>query len=188
LRVVGRVVDGTDNPIPNARLTSWLDSKDTAISDASGAFDFIMSVKAQDRTFWLTVEKAGYETSELSRNVVDAATTVLRLHRIQSLEAGNSLRALINPDDSACGYHWGYICRRVRVTSPSSGRLTLEVVSDGTTGLGMPMGPAGFPQSLERRMSTSVRPGVEVSVDIAASWPLDVSTAFTLNTLLTSEN
>ena len=141
-----------------------------------------LAITAQDRSFWVTVEKAGYETSELARSVDTAATTSLRLHKIRSIAAGESLQLVVNPDDSACGYHWGFICRRVRVRSGSSGTLILEVVSD-VAGLGMPVGPTGFPQTFERRISVPVNAGSEISVDVAG--PIGASAEFTLNTSLT---
>jgi len=182
LHVVGRVVDGANNPVAGAKVTQW-DTSNTTISDASGAFDMTATMKAADRSFWVTVEKAGYETSELNRSVDTAANTSLRLHQIRNIAAGESFRAVVNPDDSACGYHWGFVCRRVRITPTSSGTLTLQVVSDAE--LGMPVGPVGFPQPLERRVSAPVMAGSEVSVDVAAGWPVTVSAEFTFNTSLT---
>jgi hypothetical protein len=152
LHVVGRVIDGEDNPVGGARVTRW-DSAETTISDRDGAFEMAMALKADDRSFWVTVAKAGYETSELNRSVERAATTSLRLHQTKSIAAGESLNSVITRDDSACGYHWGYFCRRVHVRSESSGILTVEVVSDALAGPGLPVGPVGFPQQLERRIS-----------------------------------
>ena len=185
VRVLGRVIDDVNNPVAGARVTRWDSLTETTISDADGAFEMTLALKAQDRSFWVTVEKAGYETSELNRSVDTAATTSLRLHQSRSIAAGESLASVINPDDSACGYHWGYFCRRVRVRSESSGTLTLEVVSDAVTGLGLPVGPVGFPQQLERRLLIPVTAGSEISIDVAANGPLNVSGAFTLNTSLT---
>lgn len=181
LRVVGRVVDSGNSPVAGARVTQW-DTSNTTFSDASGAFDLTATVTVQDRSFWVTVEKPGFETSELNRSVDTAANTSLRLHQIRNLAAGESFRAVVNPDDSACGYHWGFVCRRVRVTPESSGTLTLEVVSDG--GLGMPVGPVGFPQPLERHMSVAVKAGSEVWIEVAAGWPVTTTAAFTLGTSL----
>jgi hypothetical protein len=185
LQVVGRVANSVNNPVAGAKVTQW-DTANTTISDASGAFDLTATVTAQDRSFWVTVEKPGFETSELNRSVDTAANTPLRLHEIRNITAGGSFRAVINADDSACGYHWGFVCRRVRIRPESSGTLTLQVVSDGD--LGMPVGPVGFPQSLERRISVSVTAGSEVSVDVAAGWPVTAPSEFTLNTSMNPAN
>lgn len=185
VHVVGRVIDGVNNPVAGARVTRWDSLTETTISDAEGVFEMTLALKAQDRSFWVTIEKAGYETSELNRSVDTAATTSLRLHQIRRIAAGESLGSVINPDDSSCGYHWGYLCRRVHVSSQSSGTLTVEVVSDAVTGLRLPVGPVGLPQLLERRLSISVTAGSEISIDVTANWPLDVPGAFTLNTSLT---
>ena len=125
LHVVGRVVDSANSPVAGARLTQW-DTANTAITDANGAFDMAATITAQDRSFWTTVEKPGFETSELARSVDTAANTSLRLHQISTIAAGESLHLAINPDDSACAYHWGYVCRRVRVRAQSSGTLTFD--------------------------------------------------------------
>ena len=182
LHVVGLVVDSANSPVAGARVTPWSDPTHTQISDARGTFDMTVPVTPQDRSFWITVEKAGYETSELARNVDTAAATSLRLHLIRSIAAGESLQLVVSPDDSACGYHWGFVCRRVRVTSASSGTLSLEVVADAA-GLGIPVGPTGFPQVLERCVSLSVIAGSVITVDVAGS--LDESAEFTLKTSLT---
>ena len=184
-RVIGRVVDSANGPVAGARVTQW-DTSHTAISDASGTFDLTISIKPLDRTFWVTVEKVGYETSELPRSVENAATTLLRLHQIRTIAAGGSVHLALNPDDSACGYHWGFVCRTVRVRPQSSGTLTLEVLSDGATGIGIPVGPSGFPQRLEQRISIPVRAGSEVSVEVATGEPVGSSVGFTVNTSLTS--
>jgi hypothetical protein len=183
LRVTGRVVDGADRPLSGARITSWSNTTATGVSDASGTFDMAVPVAAQDRWFWITVDKPGFETSELMRSVHTAGSTSLRLHQIRNIDAGDTLRSIVSPDDSACGYHWGFICRRVRIRSSSSGSLTLEV--SGVAELGMPVGPVGFPQTLESRMSVPVSAGSEVSIDVAAGWPLGAPAEFTLTTSLT---
>src|SRR5262245_25112765 len=59
LQILGRVLDSADHPVIGAKLTQW-DTANTAISDANGYFDLTAKVTAQDRTFWLTVEKAGF--------------------------------------------------------------------------------------------------------------------------------
>lgn len=187
LRVRGRVIDGEGRAVAGARLTSWFDSKDSAMSDAQGMFDFGVSLKEQDRSFWVTVEKPGYETSELARTVEAASATSLPLHAIRNITAGESWRASISPDDSACGYHWGYVCRRLRVKVHMSGTLSMEVTSEDT-GIGMPVGPVGFPQRLERRVSVPVMAGSELSVDVAAGWPVVSGIDFTLRTTLSSGN
>jgi hypothetical protein len=183
LRLIGRVVDSQNNGVAGAKLTSWSDRGDTQMTDAAGAFEMIVSVRPDDRSFWLTVEKGGYETSELARAVEEAGAALLRLHSIRSIAAGESLQLVINPDDSACGYHWGYICRRVRVRAELAGRLELQVVSD-VAGVGFPVGLVGFPQTFERRISASTEAGSEITVEVAA--PLGVRAPFTLNTSLTA--
>jgi carboxypeptidase family protein len=187
LHIAGRVIDGAGNPVPGARVTQW-DTANTTMSDGSGAFEMTASITAQDRSFWVTVEKPGFETSELNRTVDTATTTLLRLHQIRTIDVGESLHSVINFDDSGCGYHWGYLCRRARLTPSVSGTLTLEVVPESGGAIGMLVGPGGFPQQMQRRVTTSVKAGSEVVVEVATEWSPGASVGFTLNTSLTSAN
>ena len=84
LHVVGRVLDSTDKPVPGARITQW-DTANTTMTDAIGTFEMTARVTPQDRWFWVTVEKPGFETSELARDVDTAANTSLRLHQIRTI-------------------------------------------------------------------------------------------------------
>jgi len=183
LRVAGRVVDGADNRVVGAKVTRW-DSAESAITDASGAFDMILAMQSRDRSFWVTVEKAGYETSELNRSIDTADATSLRIHQIQRIAAGESWQAAINADDSACGYHWGYVCRRVRVTARMPGTLTLDVAPDGAAALGIPIGPVGFPQTMGRHLSIRVEAGSDVAIDVAAESSITAPVGFVLTTAL----
>lgn len=183
LHIAGRVLDATDAPVPSARVTQW-DTATSTTTDANGAFEMTASVNPQDRQFWVTVEKPGFETSEQARDIHTAASASLRLHQIRTINAGESIQDVVTADDSACGYHWGFVCRRVRVNSPALGTLIVEIASDAT-GLGVALaGPVGFEQPIERRLSVPVRPGVEVSIDISAAWDIPAATRFTLNTAL----
>jgi Carboxypeptidase regulatory-like domain len=184
LRIVGRVLDTANTPVSGARVTQW-DTANSATTDAKGAFEMTASVTPQDRTFWVTVEKPGFETSELARSIEAAANASLRLHQIHAMTAGESFQGVVNGDDSACGYHWGFVCRRVRVKSPASGTLVIEIASDNNN-LGVTIGgPVGFPQPIERRILIQVKAGSEVVVDISAGWDIPAAARFTLNTALT---
>jgi hypothetical protein len=183
LRIAGRVVDTTNNPVPGARVTQW-DTANTTMTDANGAFEMTASVTPQDRSFWVTVEKPGFETSELARNIDTAANTSLRLHQIRTISAGESVPGAVSADDSACGYHWGYVCRRVRVSAPAAGTLTAEIAADEGVGVALAGGPVGFPQPLERRISVPVTAGSDVTIEISAAWDIPAAVRFTLNTAL----
>ena len=183
LRIAGRVLDATDAPVPNARVTQW-DTANTTTTDANGAFEMTASVTPQDRQFWVTVEKPGFETSEQARDIQTATSASLRLHQVRTINAGETIRDVVMADDSACGYHWGFVCRRVRVNSPATGTLIVEIASDAG-GLGVALaGPVGFEQPIERRLSVPVKPGAEVIIDISAAWDIRAATRFTLNTTL----
>lgn len=183
LRIAGRVLDTANTPVSAARVTQW-DTANTTTTDANGGFEMTASVTPQDRSFWVTVEKPGFETSELARNIDTAANASLRLHQVQTMGAGESIQGVINADDPACGYHWGYVCRRVRVSSPASGTLIVEIASDNS-GLGVAIAaPVGFPQPIERRISVSAKAGSEVIIDISAASDIAATARFTLRTTL----
>ena len=184
LRIVGRVLDSANAPVSGARVTQW-DTANTTTADANGAFEMTASVTPQDRSFWVTVEKPGFETSELARSIETAANASLRLHQVHAITAGDSFQGVVNGDDSACGYHWGYVCRRVRVSAPKSGTLLVDIASDNSgLGLAIAAGPIGFPQPIERRISVQVKEGTEVVIDISAGWDIPAAAPFTLNTAL----
>jgi len=183
LRIAGRVLDATDAPVPNARVTQW-DTANSTTTDANGAFEMTASVTPQDRQFWVTVEKPGFETSEQARDIQTATSASLRLHQVRTINAGETIRDVVMADDSACGYHWGFVCRRVRVNSPATGTLIVEIASDaGALGVAL-AGPVGFEQPIERRLTVPVKPGAEVIVDVSAAWDVPAATRFTLNTAL----
>jgi hypothetical protein len=183
LRIAGLVVDTTNSAVSGARITQW-DTANTAITDATGAFEMTASITPQERFFWVTVEKPGFETSEQGRDVHTAANASLRLHQVRTITAGESIQDVVNADDSACGYHWGFVCRRVRVSPPAPGTLTVDIASDAG-GLGVALaGPVGFPQPAEPRISVPVKAGSEVIIDISAAWDIPAAARFTLNTAL----
>jgi len=184
LRIAGRVLDATDAPVPSARVTQW-DTANTTTTDANGAFEMTASVTPQDRSFWVTVEKPGFETSEQARDIHTAANASLRLHQVRTITAGESMQDVVGADDSACGYHWGFVCRRVRVHAPAAGTLIVDIASDAV-GLGVAVaGPVGFAQPVERRLAVQVKAEAEVVIDISAAWDIPAAARFTLSTALT---
>jgi len=169
-------------PVGGARVTQW-DTANMAIADANGVFELTASVTPQDRSFWVTVEKPGFETSELARSVETAGNTSLRLHQERTIAAGESFKAAVNADDSACGYHWGYVCRRVHVTAPASGTLMAELSSDRhDVGVAIVQGPVRLPQVLEQHIAVAVKAGTEVAIDISTQWDTPAAASFSLNT------
>jgi hypothetical protein len=93
LRIAGRVIDTADAPVAGARITQW-DTANTTTTDASGAFEMTGGAAPQDRSFWVTVEKAGFETSELARNIDTASNASLRVHKGRTMTAGGSALAV----------------------------------------------------------------------------------------------
>jgi hypothetical protein len=181
VRVAGRVVDGGNAPVAGARLTFWTDPR-TFTAGGDGNFDVTTQLPEREQVFWITVAGDGFETSELSRPVVSAGQTTLRVYPIRVLAAGESVHLTVNPDDPACGYHWGYICRRVRVRSDAPGALSVNVTAVAGVTFGMLVGSQGFPQQLVSHVSIHVTAGSETPVEIATAWPLATSSAFDVAT------
>jgi hypothetical protein len=185
-RLVGVVLDSANAPVPGATLTFDQNPHPVILTDANGAYEITLSVPNTSRpSSWVTVEKLGYETSERAGTGTFAETSTqnLRLHQIRSIAAGESESLIVTPDDSACGYHYGYICRRVRVTHSSAGTLTLEVVANGGPQIGVILGTtAAYPEPLNSRVTVAARAGAETWVNVAASWGLEAPQAVTLNT------
>jgi len=109
----------------------------------------------------------------------------LRLHQVRTITAGESMQDVVGADDSACGYHWGFVCRRVRVHAPAAGTLIVDIASDAV-GLGVAVaGPVGFAQPVERRLTVPVKAEAEVVIDVSAAWDVPAAARFTLSTALT---
>jgi len=94
LRVSGRVFDTMNAPVAGARVTQW-DTANTATTDANGAFELIANVTPQDRSFWVTVEKPGFETS------YHWGCVCRRVH--VTAPASGTLIAEVSPDRSDVG-------------------------------------------------------------------------------------
>jgi hypothetical protein len=170
LHLVGFVVDGANNPVADATLTFWSSPRLVVRSSANGAYDATVLVRPPGRSTYVTVDKPGYEESDLPMEGDPAAISShdLRLHQIERLAAGESVRMVVSPGDSTCGYHYGLVCRRVRVVSGSSGTLNMEVTSNGGDRFGVVLGegPWGFPAELEPRIVVPVTAGSEVIVNV----------------------
>ena len=180
LHITGRVVDSSDKGVPDATITQW-DRPNTATSGPDGRFEMDLAVKPNDRWFWVTVEKPGYERSELAREVSGADVTSLRLHQPLNIAAGDSIHLAIHPDDPACGYHWGYICRYVRVNTVDAGLLTVEL-TNAAPDVTVSLASSGSVVSFEKRRTIPVSGGTTIAFEIQTG-PTPVE--FTLSTSLT---
>jgi len=185
-RVAGAVVDERGVPVAGADLT--LDGSSplkTAVTDANGAFDITVDLWQRGTT--LTVGKMGYETSRYWVALDPGQTTSrnLKLHDIQNLAAGQSLRLVANLDDPGCGYEL-YTCRRVRIRSSSRGTLTVAITPDNAAAQ-FGLVTAGQEPGLgtRDRLSVPVVAGGETVIEVvifSGRFP----EGFTLNTSLES--
>ena len=157
------VVDGDDQPVPGARLSFESEDRPPAITDASGTFN--MSIESRQPVgFTVMVTKPGYETS---RYYVEShqSSWKLRLHAIRVITAGEPARLTIRSDDAQCGFDF-FTCRRVRVSSPSAGLLTVEAAAVAPPAQFAVVEPWGDPRLVPPRQSSRVVAGSEVQYDI----------------------
>ncbi len=140
-RLTGTVVEPGGQGVPGAVIT-WLYGglPSTAVTGGTGAFELTLDTQPPEG-IRLTVEQDGFEPSVL--HVAPEGKTDLRrdvnLHRISRVTVGGSVRLSIGPSDSFCAASagdWHYDanarpCRRIRVVSPSEGRLDMWVNGTG---------------------------------------------------------
>jgi hypothetical protein len=159
------VVDGDDQPVPGARLSFESGDPPPAVTDARGT----CSVSIESRrpvSFAVMVTKPGYEPSRYSVALESHQSTwKLRLHAIRVITAGEPARLTIRSDDPECGFD-SYTCRRVRVSSPSAGLLTVEAAAVAPPAQFAVVEPWGDPGLVPPRQSTRVVAGSEVQFDI----------------------
>jgi hypothetical protein len=185
-RIAGAVVDERGVPVAGANLTIEGSSPSkTVVTDGNGAYD--ITVDLWQRGTSVTVAKMGYETSRYWVSLDAAQTTSrnLKLHDIQNVDAGQSLRLGFNLDDPGCGYEL-YTCRRVRVRSSSRGTLAIAVTPDnGAVQLGLVTAGQEPGLGTRDRLSMPVVAGSETVIEIvifSGRFP----EGFTLNTSLES--
>jgi hypothetical protein len=185
-RIVGRVLDTSDTPVPGASLTfNTFRGPMTVMSDAAGSFD--VTVDTWISGLDVVMEKPGYERSGRWISVGAAGEVVhdLRLHRIVRVAAGDSLRLSIRPDDPTCGFDFEFLCRTVRITAASAGRLTAQVVPDRAgTQLGLALSSDFIPRLSTSPLSMEVTAFSETSVNVLAWWQQADEQPFTLITSL----
>jgi hypothetical protein len=129
--ITGRVIDGSNVPVAGARVTATdrFRGPIESISDAAGGYT--LTIDLQNKSLTVMVEKDGFEPSRLHVGsqvapLSRAMAMDLRLYAITRILAGDSIRLEVRPEDPVCAGPSGleaYPCRRVRISSPASGRL-----------------------------------------------------------------
>jgi hypothetical protein len=129
--------------------------------------------------------KPGYEDDY--RYVVPAADARqdFRLYPITRIAAGATIRVTLLPDDGLCGFSDEWRCRKFRIVSPTSGRLTLTVTAeDGTAGgyleIPRPYQCCGLP------LAVAVAANEEVRVHVLMDWASKTAQTLLLQTSLES--
>jgi hypothetical protein len=174
----GTVVDGAGRPVPDAAVSadlSWI------MTDASGSFALTLRLHQPFAT--VEVQKAGYELSRHPVSLAADRPTVrqLRLHTTQRITAGESLHFSIVSSDPGCTFEL-FPCRRVRVVSPWTGLLRVDIEPDAPASRFaiIAAGDELPPSCIPLAVSVLVPAGAESTFDIvllSASGGLTVGTA-----------
>lgn len=186
IRITGAVRDDNDRPVDGAALAFQVRGTPTAMTDAAGKYDVSLDPTGAGGGFEVEVQRAGFESSWYWATVsASEVTRNFRLHQPQSMNAGDSARLSIIPDDPACGFDLEYRCRRVLVRSSAAGTLKLEAVPDkSTVALGVVIRDVQYPGSFVSQLSTRVEAGSETPVLVLLVWTWTDSESFVLNTRL----
>ena len=160
-----------------------IDGLARATTDATGSF----AVTVQPFVYGLGVllEKPGYEQAWRFISTRTGAEVVqnLRLHPPLRVAAGDSLPLWIRPDDPSCGLDDEFLCRTVRITAATAGRLTVKIVADrAEPKLALAWSGDLFPRPSASRLSWDVTPNSEKAVDVVVWFDTAVPVPFTLKT------
>ena len=179
------VVDDRQVPVSSANLTFISPNGPVTITaDADGAYD-VHVTPYRVPGLEVVLEKPGYErtTHFIAVEVGAEVRHNLVLPAILRVPAGNSIQLSLNPDDPSCGFDDEFLCRTVRVTSSSTGTLTLEVVADRADArLGIALAFDAFPSLGATRLTREVTAGSETAVNILMWWTTSQPESFTLIT------
>ena len=145
---MGTIEDGQGNPIAGATVSFWPPGISQELTNGAGQFPL-----PQQYVEVIQASKAGYEGSW------DFFKSVLRLHEILRIPAGQSVRVTIRPDDSLGGSGQLRRVRRIRVFSNGDRIVHIQVLADdngavdymvfgvsgeGCYGLPCPLNPSTF--------------------------------------------
>jgi hypothetical protein len=164
--VTSTVVDEDDRPVAGAQVRFPASvSKAVLVTDASGVFEVTFdwpATAAPLSAISVSIEKPGYEPSE--GFVGSTCCDRVRLYKVREILAGDTV-ALVLFNDAFCGQFGDNPCRRVRVKSPSAGRLTVDV-EPGDFGVALADNtPWSMPPA---RISLDVAAGSVTSIDVWA--------------------
>lgn len=176
----GRVLEEGQVPVAGAMVKVGGSSGGSAVTDAGGAFDIVVSqyINPQSRPLGfvsVNIEKAGYERSLSgasfesfgSPSGIADVSKDYRLYRIRTIAAGESMRIAITPDDPWCGLEGEWWCRVIRIRSMQAGTLIVEAITDNASDFGLVVSrDYKYPFTLTPRISVPVSAGQETSVDL----------------------
>jgi hypothetical protein len=197
-RLTGMVTDDDGRPVAEAKVSvrPWLYAMPnpplvSVMSGADGSYtiDFNGMRDAAGGVGYVYGEQPDHEPAV--RYLQQPGQTLaqnLHLYRINRLTAGADASIVVRQDDSFCGLDDAWNCRTMRVTSPSAGKVTLSLDSQGATAhSGLETLVTGDNTSYRCCTSSAVydvRAGTEISVNLLLEWTAKDSQLLTLHTSL----
>jgi hypothetical protein len=170
---------------PNPPLVSTMTGADGSYTIDFGAMGGVMGASAI--VGYVHGEHPDHETyTRFLQTSGQSLTQDIRMYRINRLTAGADTSFVVRPGDSICGLDDEWTCRTARVSSPSAGKVTLSLDSQGATaqtGLETSIsGVTGTYRCCNSSTVYDVAPGTEIAVDVLMPWDARESQSFTLRT------
>src|SRR5262245_25059405 len=183
-RVSGMVVD--DRGVGLADVTMAFGTYNGTVNvgtDGTGRYD--VTVDPWIGGVSVDLRKPGHEpaTHFIQVGFGEDATRNLRFYPILRTAPGQSLRLSVGVGDPACGLDWEFVCRTVRLTSTTTGTVTVEAIPDREgIQLGLASATDFWPRINTSVLSLPITSGEERSVNVLLWWATTATEGFTLIT------
>jgi hypothetical protein len=165
--LTGTVVDGSGQPVAGATIVpvaqNWTDTA-AVTSDAAGLYMFPLRPGAGG-SVELRIEKDGFEPSLkiVSLDRADDVVATLRLHPVIRISIGDTVQLSIDAEDPVCSYEGYWPCRRIRVSSPTTGDATISAENAQAPVL---LRNFAVPQERGSALHRHMTQGAEIVVDV----------------------
>ncbi len=124
----GRVLDEAGAPVVGATVGTSSPSSLTAITDQSGAYQMMGTLKGVFELPDVVVSKAGYDATRQSGT--PQGSRDLHLFHSISASAHGQLHATLGPDNSLCGNDDEFLCRAILIAAPAPPATVVTIASD----------------------------------------------------------
>jgi hypothetical protein len=134
----GTAYDDDAHPVAGVKVTvfAWQSNTEanriTTETDGTGAYSVSFQARARANGFVgsVTSEKDGYEP-DYQYLYESTGTQNLRVYRTRQVIAGDSIRVTVVAGDPRCtNTEDGWICRVIRVKTPTAGTITISAIPD----------------------------------------------------------